>query len=132
MCSLSVGPSCHEAETDKKESTAARWVTIQHHNMSNVTECLKILTGNHWNSDVPTPAVVAYCTKLQIIFCGHHTFPISSHTVTLRVHHDIRTHCNMQRTNEGQTILNIPILDFPHTIVSWNACLTSLHCSFVS
>ena len=37
----------------------------------------------------------------------------------LRVHHDMRTHCNMRHTIAGETILNI--LTSLITIVSWNA-----------
>ena len=96
----------HKQAIEKVQRRAARWVTNQHTVCQVSQLCCKNWTGNHWNSDVPTPAL-AYCTKLQMVLWPHHTFLISSPTFMLLVHHDMRTHCNMRHTNAGQTILNI-------------------------
>ena len=63
---------------EKVQRRAARWVTNQHKSISSVKLCWTNWTGNHWQSDVPTPAF-AYCrpTKLQMVLWPHHTFLIS-------------------------------------------------------
>ena len=122
----SVGPSCYQAKTgnriEKVQRRAARcrWVTNQHDSMSSVTAMLKELDWQPLELRRTHPRLcLLYCTKLQMVLWPRHTFLISFLTVMLRVHHDMRTHCNMLHTNAGQTILNI--FYFPHTIVLWNA-----------
>ena len=103
--SLCVGPSCFQAKTGNGERTATSsqmGYYNQHDSVSSVTAMLKELD---WQPLELRRSYFCLCLLYQIT--KGITFLISCPTVMLRVHHDMRTHCNMRNTNAGQTILNI-------------------------